>query len=64
MDISDIISIVLVVLCIGWLVYACNYQEQKRIQCEENGGIVINEFMSYQCITKEELQKTLEDDKK
>lgn len=55
--IFDYFEVILVIVMIVLLIITCNYQEKEKIKCEENGGVVIERFMSYQCLTKEDINK-------
>lgn len=55
--ILDYIEIIIVVIMIIALVISANYQVKEKEKCETNGGIVIERYMGYQCITKEDIEK-------
>ncbi|MBQ6628547.1 MAG: hypothetical protein IJI98_11090 [Methanosphaera sp.] len=55
--IFDYFEVILVIVMIILLIIATNYQFKEQIKCEQDGGVAIERFMSYQCLTKEDLEK-------
>lgn len=58
--ILDHIEIIVVVLLIIALCITANYQVKEKEKCEINGGIVIEHYMGYQCLTREDIEKLKE----
>lgn len=49
--------IITIVILIGLLCVACYFQEKGKESCKANGGVVIERYATYQCLTKEDLEK-------
>lgn len=51
------ILILLIGGLLGFLIYCGYRQEVNKEKCKNDGGVVIEHYAGYQCLTKEELQK-------
>lgn len=51
------ILIIIFIIFVGLLCYSSIYQENDKQKCKDNGGIVIEHFLGYQCLSKEEINK-------
>ena len=54
---DDWIIAIPIVICIGLLCLVCYFQEKDKESCKANGGVVLEHYYGYQCLTKEDLEK-------
>ena len=59
--ISDYIETIIVVLMIVCLIFIVHFQENEKNKCKKEGGVVINRYMGYDCLTKEDFKKLRSD---
>lgn len=60
---DDYFEIIAVIFLISFVVLLCCAQEEGKKICEKEGGVAINNYMGYDCLTKEDLKKIRGEDK-